>query len=104
MDHFHPVTKNFSNTEVQKESAGDVQTSLKAASRTNSRQAYEMFVEAADRSARHCTLRGQLDLQYEKEPIALDLVEPATNILKRFSTVQEKYPWVLLKPYRDFPR
>ncbi|CAH8494272.1 unnamed protein product [Dicrocoelium dendriticum] len=59
---------------------------LQAASRTNSRQAYKMFVEAADRSARYCTLRGQFDLQYASEPIALDLVEPATSILRRFST------------------
>ncbi|KAA3674787.1 glutamate synthase (NADPH/NADH), partial [Paragonimus westermani] len=59
---------------------------LQAASRTNSREAYRLFVEAADRSSRYCTLRGQLDFRFVKQPIPLDLIEPVTEIVKRFST------------------
>ncbi|KAF5402188.1 Glutamate synthase [NADH] amyloplastic [Paragonimus heterotremus] len=59
---------------------------LQAASRTNSREAYRLFVEAADRSSRYCTLRGQLDFRYVKQPISMDLIEPVTEIVKRFST------------------
>ncbi|TGZ69158.1 hypothetical protein CRM22_003887 [Opisthorchis felineus] len=59
---------------------------LQAAARNNSREAYQMFVEAADQSSRQCTLRGQLDFVYASQPLDLDSVEPAAEIVKRFST------------------
>ncbi|KAH8864826.1 glutamate synthase [NADPH] [Schistosoma japonicum] len=59
---------------------------LQAASRNNSQEAYKLFVEAADECSRYCTLRGQLDFNYAKKPLPLDLVEPAADIVKRFST------------------
>ena len=35
---------------------------------------------------KQCTLRGQMDFVYDCDPVALDEVEPAANIVKRFVT------------------
>ncbi|CAL8090390.1 unnamed protein product [Calicophoron daubneyi] len=59
---------------------------LQAASRSNSRDVYRAFTESADWSSQHCTLRGQLDINFAEEPIPLDSVEPASEIVKHFST------------------
>ncbi|VDN35509.1 unnamed protein product, partial [Dibothriocephalus latus] len=50
-------------------------TSPLAAARTNSREAYTQFAAASDENARFCTLRGQLDFIYPRQPIAIDYVE-----------------------------
>jgi glutamate synthase domain-containing protein 2 len=56
------------------------------ATRENSHTAYEKFVESAWESTRHCTLRGQLEFVASDNPINIDEVEPAKNIVKRFCT------------------
>ncbi|VDP96912.1 unnamed protein product [Trichobilharzia regenti] len=45
-----------------------------------------MFVQAADECSRYCTLRGQLDFHFAEKPLPLEFVEPAAEIVKRFST------------------
>jgi glutamate synthase (NADPH/NADH) large chain/glutamate synthase (ferredoxin) len=48
---------------------------------------YKDFARIAnDESRRMCTLRGMLDIRRAKRPIPLDLVEPASEIVKRFFT------------------
>ena len=37
-------------------------------------------------SIRDCTLRGQLDFVTDREPIDINEVESASNIVKRFAT------------------
>lgn len=37
-------------------------------------------------SVRDCTLRGQLELISSRNPVPLEQVEPAANIVKRFAT------------------
>ncbi|KAM7538774.1 hypothetical protein Aperf_G00000049076 [Anoplocephala perfoliata] len=59
---------------------------LQAAARNNSRDIFRQFTESADEQARHCTLRGQLDFNFAEKPISVDLVEPATEIVKKFAT------------------
>ena len=58
------------------------------AARNNSRDAYAKYVESATESSKACTLRGQLEFVPAAEPVHLDEVEPATNIVKRFVTGQ----------------
>jgi len=60
---------------------------LQDASRTNSRDAFDKFVQSATESARHCTLRGQLEFVMDStQSVALDEVESAASIVKRFCT------------------
>uniref|UniRef100_A0A0R3WMW1 Glutamate synthase n=1 Tax=Hydatigena taeniaeformis TaxID=6205 RepID=A0A0R3WMW1_HYDTA len=59
---------------------------LQAASHNNNREIFRQFSESADEQARHCTLRGQFDFCFAEEPISVDLVEPATEIVKKFAT------------------
>ncbi|KAL8570900.1 hypothetical protein ACOMHN_023573 [Nucella lapillus] len=59
---------------------------LQDAARSNSRDAYGRFSEAAWASAKKCTLRGQLDFNYQEKPIDLSEVEEAKEIVKRFAT------------------
>lgn len=37
-------------------------------------------------SVRNCMLRGRLDLRKQDQPLPLDEVEPASEIVKRFAT------------------
>ena len=46
---------------------------------------WRRYVEASDAAARHGALRGQLAFR-ERDPIPLEDVEPATEIMKRFAT------------------
>ena len=68
---------------------------LQAASRTNSRQAYEQYARLCNEDARHrCTLRGLLKIKAQDNPaaraasaaVSLEQVEPAQEIVKRFRT------------------
>jgi glutamate synthase (NADPH/NADH) large chain/glutamate synthase (ferredoxin) len=48
---------------------------------------YRAFADACNQEARHrCTLRGLFEIRHGKKPIPLELVEPATAIVKRFCT------------------
>jgi len=53
----------------------------------NSVDAFRKFVDSAQESTRHCTLRGQLDFVTD-EAGAVDIaqVEGAASIVKRFCT------------------
>ncbi|ESO02185.1 hypothetical protein HELRODRAFT_65256 [Helobdella robusta] len=59
---------------------------LQDASRENSVAAFEKFVETANESVRHCTLRGQMDFVYDGRPLDINEVESAASIVKRFCT------------------
>ena len=61
--------------------------SLQHATRTNSFATYKQFAEYADGETRRlCTIRGLLRLNLGEAPVTLDEVEPASKIVKRFST------------------
>ena len=65
----------------------DTIASLQQAARTNSFATYKQFAEYADGETRRlCTIRGLLRLKKEEEPLTLDEVEPASEIVKRFAT------------------
>jgi len=60
--------------------------SLQVAARRNDGSAYEQFAAVVNRQASEsCALRGLLDFK-SREPIDLDQVEPASEIVKRFCT------------------
>ena len=48
---------------------------------------FAKFVKSANESARHCTLRGQLEFVTDSvKPVVLGEVESAASIVKRFCT------------------
>jgi glutamate synthase (NADPH) large chain len=60
---------------------------LQVASRNNSPDAYKTFAKYTnEQTTRACTLRGLLDFKTNQKAIALDEVEPAKEIVKRFAT------------------
>ena len=59
---------------------------LQEATKNKNKSAYEKYVDAAMKTVRDCTLRGQLDFVKDRQPIDIDEVEPAVNIVKRFAT------------------
>ena len=59
---------------------------LHHAIRTGSRDSYDQFAQCINEQMhRHCTLRSLFDFK-ERQPIPLDQVEPASEIVKRFMT------------------
>ena len=58
---------------------------LQHATRSNSAASFRAFSELADAESAHTTLRGLFDF-VDQPPIALDEVEPATEIVRRFVT------------------
>ena len=60
---------------------------LQQASRTNSFKTYKEYAALInDQSRRLLTFRGLFDFKFPAAPVALDEVEPAAEIVKRFST------------------
>ncbi|XP_035687189.1 glutamate synthase [NADH], amyloplastic-like isoform X1 [Branchiostoma floridae] len=59
---------------------------LQDAAKNKNKGAYEKFKESTLEAVRACTLRGQLDLKTLDEPLDLSLIEPASEIVKRFAT------------------
>lgn len=60
---------------------------LQQAAQNNSLQVYKQFSKMHTEANRNCTIRGQFGIDYSKaEPIDVDLVEPASEIVKRFAT------------------
>ncbi|WP_051719048.1 glutamate synthase large subunit [Hymenobacter sp. IS2118] len=60
---------------------------LQLATRTNNYATYQRYAALInEQPERHFTLRGLLDFAHHREAIALDEVEPAENIMKRFAT------------------
>src|SRR6202522_4138194 len=60
---------------------------LQHAVRNNNPATFQEYTDLLDEQNRNlCTLRGLLKLKYEDAPIPLDEVEPAKEIVKRFTT------------------
>ncbi|PNF31497.1 Glutamate synthase [NADH], amyloplastic [Cryptotermes secundus] len=59
---------------------------LQEAAVNKSSNAYDRFRESTMESVRSCALRGQLELVTSDNPIDISLVEPASEIVKRFAT------------------
>jgi len=60
---------------------------LQEAAQTNSRDAFEKFTQMIDNHAQHlCTLRGLFKITDAADPVPIDQVEPAKEIVKRFCT------------------
>ena len=62
---------------------------LQDAAKSNSRDSYAKFTEAAWTNNKECTLRGQLDFHYQDTPIDISEVEEAKEIVKRFCTGED---------------
>jgi glutamate synthase (NADPH/NADH) large chain len=73
---------------------------LQHAVRQDSHATYEEFSAAANGEAeRLCTLRGLLRFKWAEEPIPLDEVEPAAEIVKRFCTGAMSYGSISLEAH-----
>ena len=59
---------------------------LQEAAVNKSTSAYDRFRESTMESVKSCALRGQLELVTSENPIDISLVEPASEIVKRFAT------------------
>jgi glutamate synthase domain-containing protein 2/glutamate synthase domain-containing protein 1/glutamate synthase domain-containing protein 3 len=60
---------------------------LQQAVRQNNPATFQEYTDLLDDQNRHmCTLRGLFQLKYSKKPLPLDEVEPAKEIVKRFTT------------------
>jgi glutamate synthase domain-containing protein 2/glutamate synthase domain-containing protein 1/glutamate synthase domain-containing protein 3 len=60
---------------------------LQHAVRQNNPATFQEYTDLLDEQSRHlCTLRGLLQLNYADKPLPLDEVEPAKEIVKRFTT------------------
>jgi len=65
----------------------DTIAKLQHATMTNSWASYQKFAEFANGFSRHlCTIRGLLDFKKSEEPVSIDEVESAKDIVKRFAT------------------
>jgi len=65
---------------------------LQQAVRQNNPATFQEYTDLLDEQNRHlCTLRGLLKLKYAAKPIPLDEVEPAKEIVKRFTTGAMSY-------------
>ncbi|MED5262145.1 MAG: glutamate synthase large subunit [Myxococcota bacterium] len=74
---------------------------LQHAVRSEDREAYRDFAKAADGEAeRICTLRGMLTFRYAEEPVPLEEVEPAAEIMKRFCTGAMSYGSISLESHQ----
>ncbi|XP_048520396.1 glutamate synthase [NADH]-like isoform X1 [Dendroctonus ponderosae] len=60
--------------------------SLQESAVNKNRSAYNRFVESTMQSVRDCMLRGRLELRTLDEPLPLNEIEPASEIVKRFAT------------------
>ena len=62
-------------------------SALQQAVRQNSPATFQEYTDLIDEQSRNlCTLRGLFKLKYSDKPIPLDKVEPAKEIVKRFTT------------------
>jgi glutamate synthase (NADPH) large chain len=65
---------------------------LQHAVRQDSAATFQEYTDQLDEQNRHlCTLRGLLQLKYADKPISIDEVEPAKEIVKRFTTGAMSY-------------
>jgi glutamate synthase domain-containing protein 2/glutamate synthase domain-containing protein 1/glutamate synthase domain-containing protein 3 len=62
-------------------------SSLQHAVTTNTYKTYEDFAQTIDEQNRQlCTIRGLMDFKWAKQPLSIDDVEPAKDIVRRFAT------------------
>jgi glutamate synthase domain-containing protein 2/glutamate synthase domain-containing protein 1/glutamate synthase domain-containing protein 3 len=74
---------------------------LRNAVRRDSYATFREFSKAANREAgRQCTLRGLFRFRWADEPIPLDEVEPAAEIVKRFCTGAMSYGSISLESHQ----
>jgi glutamate synthase (NADPH/NADH) large chain len=60
---------------------------LQHATKSNNYSVYKSYAkEINEQSEKHFTIRGMLDFAHHREPISIDEVELAENIMKRFAT------------------
>jgi glutamate synthase (NADPH/NADH) large chain len=60
---------------------------LQHATRTNDYSVYKNYAKLInEQTEKHYTIRGLLDFAHHREPIAIEEVEPAESIMKRFAT------------------
>ena len=79
----------------------DTVSMLQIALERKSYEDYKQFSAAADGSAETaCTLRGLFSFRKERTPIALEDVEPATEIVKRFCTGAMSYGSISLEAHQ----
>jgi glutamate synthase domain-containing protein 2/glutamate synthase domain-containing protein 1/glutamate synthase domain-containing protein 3 len=72
--------------------APEVVASLQRATQINSREEFRKYQRLIDeQQTKLLTLRGLLDFQWAEQPIPLDEVEPAKEIVKRFATGAMSY-------------
>jgi glutamate synthase domain-containing protein 2/glutamate synthase domain-containing protein 1/glutamate synthase domain-containing protein 3 len=72
--------------------APDVVASLQRATQINSREEFRKYQKLIDeQQTKLLTLRGLLDFQWAEQPVPLDEVEPAKEIVKRFATGAMSY-------------
>src|SRR5450755_4203645 len=65
---------------------------LQAAVRTESFATFQEYTDLIDKQTRQfCTIRGLLEIKTADEPVPLDEVEPASEIVKRFCTGAMSY-------------
>jgi len=65
---------------------------LQQACRTGDYDMFKRYERLIDEQSEHlCTLRGLMDIKFSKNPVPLEEVEPAENILKRFKTGAMSY-------------
>jgi glutamate synthase domain-containing protein 2/glutamate synthase domain-containing protein 1/glutamate synthase domain-containing protein 3 len=95
---FQPLTESETNLKVggqyQYRESGEYHllnpltiSKLQQAVRQNNADLFQEYSDLLDDQNRHlCTLRGLLKLKYAAKPIPLEEVEPAKEIVKRFTT------------------
>ncbi|MDR3746180.1 MAG: glutamate synthase large subunit [Acidobacteriaceae bacterium] len=60
---------------------------LQIAVRQNNPATFQEYTDLIDQQSKHlCTLRGLMQLKYSETPLSIDEVEPAKEIVKRFTT------------------
>jgi glutamate synthase domain-containing protein 2/glutamate synthase domain-containing protein 1/glutamate synthase domain-containing protein 3 len=70
----------------------DTISKLQHAVRQDSVGAFQQYTDLLDEQNRHlCTLRGLLQLKYADKPLPIEEVEPAKEIVKRFTTGAMSY-------------
>lgn len=80
--HFRSIHESEMHTNTP-----DVIFKLQEAARTNSKEGYRLFADWQDKITEQTEIRGQLEFCSELcDPVPLNEVEPATEIVKRFCT------------------
>ena len=77
---------------------------LQAASRQNSPDEYRKYADITDELNKGCNLRGMITFKSDREPVPVDQVEPASNIVKRFCTGAMSYGSISLEAHSTLAR